>query len=90
MEFNPLSLLMGKLMKNALSGIMEDNLEEFVEISIKPNNRSTEYKPSKSEDTTQLFEHQTKREGLPKSTNLLQSIVVAYLTSSNRKNTFTI
>ena len=83
-RFNPLGLLMEKLMKNALSGIMEDNLEEFVEINIKPNNRSTEYKPSKSEDTTQLFEHQT-RESLPKKYQFVAGIVAKHAMTSSRK-----
>lgn len=83
-RFNPLGLLMEKLMKNALSGIMEDNLEEFLEITIKPNNTSVEHKALPKEDEPQLYQQQT-RETLPKKYQFVAGIVAKHSMSSSRK-----
>ena len=83
-RFNPLGLMMEKLMKNALSGIMEDNLEEYVEINIKPNNTATEHKPTKKDGDVELFEHQT-RKTLPKKYQFVAGIVAKHSMTSSRK-----
>ncbi|XBW38096.1 hypothetical protein QEN19_003683 [Hanseniaspora menglaensis] len=81
-RFNPLGLIMEKLMKGVFSGLLEDNLEEFVEITIKPNNYAA---TSKSSDgSNELFPTQD-RKTLPKKYQFVSGIVSKHSMTSSRK-----
>ncbi|KAL6927235.1 hypothetical protein ACO0SA_003527 [Hanseniaspora valbyensis] len=82
-RYNPLGLLMERLMKTVLSGVMEDNVEEFVEITIKPNNVSESAKVSNA--AGDLFPAQT-RSTLPKKYQFVSGIVSKHSMTSSRNN----
>lgn len=81
-RFNPLGLLMEKLMKNALSGVMEDNLEEYMEITIKPN--TAHGSSNVSNAAGDLYPAQQKS-SLPKKYQFVSGIVSKHSMTASRK-----